>query len=325
MPVAIANFADVEPQEVRTGRGRNLMLHRFPLATGIPGVVIEFSRVVVPDGYYTPRHRHNFDQIRYTLSGTFSAGPADLAPGECAYFPEGAHYGPQDQKGDCVNLVLQFQGPSGERFLSDPEVRETYGGLVASGATFENGVYRGRTADGRPHNKDSYEAIWEEHEGRELVYPPPRYREPIFMTGERYRFLPDRKRPGLEVKHLGSFSEFRTGIALHRLRPGAALAPWRQEDAEIRYLLDGRCAMAGGCGPRGPYFFLPPDAEVAAMDSDAGATLYVIWLAMIAELQAAEATRLPACRAGCWRPCSGGRGGASGRARRWRGRRRPPH
>jgi hypothetical protein len=286
-PVAIVNVADVEPQEVRTGRGRNLTLHRFPLDSGIPGVVIEFSRVLVPDQYYTPRHRHNFDQIRYTLSGTFSAGPADLAPGECAYFPEGAYYGPQDQKGDCVNLVLQFQGPSGARFLSDPEVRETYGRLVASGATFDNGVYKGRTPDGRPRNKDSYEAIWEEHEGKELAYPAPRYRDPVFMVGERYRFLPDRKRPGLEVKHLGTFSEFRTGIALKRLRPGASLARARQEDAEIRYLLDGSVRYGGQLWSTGTYFYLPPDADVAAMASDQGATFYAISLPMIAELQAA--------------------------------------
>ena len=37
------------------------------------------------------------------------------------------------------------------------------------------------------------------------------------MLAKNYRFWPDRKRPGVEVKHLGTFSEARTGISFLRL------------------------------------------------------------------------------------------------------------
>ena len=74
---------------------------RLPLETGVAGVTVECSLSIVPDGYFTPKHRHNFDQIRYTLSGLQSTGLGDLAGGECGYFPEGSHYGPQQQKGEC--------------------------------------------------------------------------------------------------------------------------------------------------------------------------------------------------------------------------------
>ncbi len=183
-------------EEVRRGRVHMIRRKRLPLETGIDGITMEYSLSVVPDGYFTPRHRHNFDQIRYTLSGVQSTGLGDLAAGECGYFPEGSHYGPQQQKGPCECLVLQFQGASGEHLLSNEEMNATYEKLLKSGGKFENGVYKGFKPDGTPKNKDSYEAIWEEHEGRDLVFPEPRYRQPVMMLAKNYRFWPDRKRPG---------------------------------------------------------------------------------------------------------------------------------
>ena len=119
--------------EVRRGRVHMIRRKKLPLDTGVLGLNIEFSYVVVPDGYYTPAHRHNFDQIRHTLTGLQSTGHGDLAPGECGYFPEGVHYGPQKQEGDCTSLVLQFQGPSGYRFLSNEEMNVTYNKMIAAG------------------------------------------------------------------------------------------------------------------------------------------------------------------------------------------------
>ena len=183
--VTVVNVNDMPYEEVRRGRVRTIRRKRLPLDSGLAGVTLEFSYCVVPDGYFTPRHKHNFDQIRYTLSGVQSTGLGDLASGECGYFPEGSHYGPQKQEGDCECLVLQFQGPSGERLLSNEEMNATYEKLIKAGAVFENGVYKGKKPDGSPKNKDSYEAIWEEHEGRDLTFPAPRYREPVMMMTGR--------------------------------------------------------------------------------------------------------------------------------------------
>ena len=99
--VIVCDTNEMPFEEVRRGRVHMIRRKRLPLETGIPGVTMEYSLSVVPDGYFTPRHRHNFDQIRYTLSGLQSTGLGDLAGGECGYFPEGSHYGPQQQKGEC--------------------------------------------------------------------------------------------------------------------------------------------------------------------------------------------------------------------------------
>src|SRR4051812_9641085 len=46
--------------------------------------------------YHSPRHRHNFEQIRYVIAGSATYGPLQAEPGDCIYFPEGVYYGPQD-------------------------------------------------------------------------------------------------------------------------------------------------------------------------------------------------------------------------------------
>jgi ChrR Cupin-like domain len=287
--VAVVDVNDMPYEEVRRGRVRTIRRKRLPLESGLAGVTLEFSYCTVPDGYFTPRHKHNFDQIRYTLSGVQSTGLGDLAPGECGYFPEGSYYGPQKQEGDCECLVLQFQGPSGERLLSNEEMNATYEKLIKAGAVFENGVYKGRKPDGSPKNKDSYEAIWEEHEGRDLTFPPARYRDPVMMMSGRYRFVPDRKRPGVEIKHLGTFNELRTGIGFLRLRPGAQLPAGEQEDAEIRFLLEGAVSFGGKSWGEGTYFYLPNGAHAEAVSTEQGATFFTISLPMIAEIAAERA------------------------------------
>lgn len=284
--ITVVDTTEMPLEDVRRGRVHMIRRKRLPLETGVPGLTIECSLSLVPDGYFTPRHRHNFDQIRYTLTGVQSTGHGDLGPGEIGYFPEGAYYGPQAQEGDCLALVLQFQGASGEHLLSNEEMNATYEKLIAAGAKFENGIYRGVTADGRRKNKDSYVAIWEEHEGRKMKFPASRYRAPVMMLPDRFAWVADRKRPGVETKHLGTFSEMRTGIGFFRLLPGARLAAAKQEDAEIRYLVEGEVQYAGRSWGAGTYFYLPPDATPEALSSKSGGTFFTIALPMVAEMAA---------------------------------------
>jgi hypothetical protein len=282
----VVDTTELALEDVRRGRVHMIRRKRLPLETGVPGLTIECSLSLVPDGYFTPRHRHNFDQIRYTLTGVQSTGHGDLGPGEIGYFPEGAYYGPQSQQGDCLALVLQFQGASFEHLLSNEEMNETYEKLIAAGAKFENGLYRGLTADGRRKNKDSYVAIWEEHEGRKLKFPASRYRTPVMMLPDNFRWVADRKRPGIESKHLGVFSEMRTGIGFFRLLPGARLPAGTQEDAEIRYLVAGEVQYGGRSWGAGAYFYVPPEAAAAALSSKTGATFFTISLPIVAEAAA---------------------------------------
>ena len=284
--VVICDTNEMPFEEVRRGRVHTIRRKRLPLDSGLPGVTMEYSLSVVPDGYFTPRHRHNFDQIRYTLTGIQSTGLGDLAAGEVGYFPEGSYYGPQKQEGECECLVLQFQGASGEHLLSNEEMNATYDKLIKAGGKFENGVYKGFKPDGSPKNRDSYEAIWETHEGRELEFPPPRYREPVMMLAKNYRFWPDRKRPGIAAKHLGTFSEARTGISFLRLAPGDRGAGATQEDAELRYCTAGSFGYGGRTWGRGAYMFVPNGARTQDLHAAEATEFFVITLPMLADLAA---------------------------------------
>jgi hypothetical protein len=286
--VTIVNAADLELEGVQRGRVHSIRRKRLPLETGVPGITAEFSLSIVPEGYFTPRHRHNFDQIRYTLTGIQSTGHGDLGPGEIGYFPEGAYYGPQAQKGECATLVLQFQGASGEHLLSNEEMNATYQKMHAAGAVFENGIYKGVTPDGRRKNKDSYVAIWEEHEGKKLKFPTARYRTPVMMQPQHFSWVPDREHTGIEMKHLGTFSELRTGIGFFRLLPDAQLAAGRQRDAEIRYCIEGSFSYGGKIWGENTYMFIPPDADAGALASSKGATFFFISLPLIAEFAARQ-------------------------------------
>jgi hypothetical protein len=281
--IVIVNSNDLPLEGVQRGRVNAIRRKRLPLETGVPGLTAEFSLSIVPEGYFTPRHRHNFDQIRYTLSGIQSTGHGDLGPGEIGYFPEGAYYGPQAQKGECATLVLQFQGASGRHLLSNEEMNATYQKMIGEGAVFENGIYRGRTASGGRKNKDSYVAIWEEHEGQKLTFPASRYRTPVMMMSQNYAWIADRDRPGVELKHLGTFTEMRTGIGFFRLLPGARLEATRQRDAELRYCIEGAFTYGGKNWGKDTYMYLPPESTPDAIASPEGATFFVISLPMIAE------------------------------------------
>jgi hypothetical protein len=284
--VTIIDTNQMPFEEVRRGRVHMIRRKRLALETGLPDVTMEYSLSVVPDGYFTPRHRHNFDQIRYTLSGIQSTGLGDLAAGEVGYFPEGSHYGPQKQEGECECLVLQFQGASGEHLLSNEEMNATYDKLLKSGGKFENGVYKGFKPDGSPKNRDSYEAIWEEHEGRDLVFPTSRYRDPVMMLSKNYRYWPDRKRQGVELKHLGTFSEARTGISFLRLKPGAEVPGGDQEDAELLYCTGGSFTYDGRTWGKGAYMFVPNGARTSDLRAVDATEFFVITLPMLADLAA---------------------------------------
>src|SRR4051812_43773523 len=77
--VTVMNVADVPEEVALRGRVNDIRRRRFPSDSGLPGVNLEFGYTLIPEGYFTPRHRHNFDQIRLTLDGVFSTGHGDLA------------------------------------------------------------------------------------------------------------------------------------------------------------------------------------------------------------------------------------------------------
>jgi hypothetical protein len=179
---------------------------------------------LTPDSYFSPRHRHNFDQVRYQLEGEYDfSSDGVMKPGTVAYFPEGTYYGPQSSSVRSLTLVLQFGGASGNGYMS-PEQYDRAAAELRQLGTFANGAYTVIAADGGKINKDAYEAVWERVNGRPLVYPRPRYARPAFMQPENFDWLPIEGQPGASCKFLGEFSERRTQIAFYRIESGASLS-----------------------------------------------------------------------------------------------------
>jgi len=240
MPQVI-NIADVpltERPHVRQGVFRS----RFLLA-GTPGDPGNFALQLVemPEGYYSPRHRHNFDQIRFQLKGHFDFDKdGQMGPGTVAYFPEGTRYGPQSNEEPSLTLVLQFGGASGSGYISEEQYQQAAAELAEHG-TFEKGVYSREDATGRKVNKDAFEAVWEHVNGRPLVYPQPRYGRPVFMESGHFGWVPYGDAPGVEWKPLGTFSEGRTRLAFYRVAPGAELP---LGDNAIYFIVNGSGSVA---------------------------------------------------------------------------------
>lgn len=206
---------------------RGGMFHSRRLLEGKPGAIDNFQLSVgVSQGdFYSPRHRHNFEQIRVQLDGALSYDrDGTMTAGIVGYFPEGVFYGPQSQRPEDVATaaVLQFGGASGSGYLSNAETRKAMEELKQLG-DFKDGVFRRREPFHGKKNADGNQAIWEHHHKRPIVFPKPRYPEPIMMDPKNFAWVPVKDAPGVSEKLLGMFTERRTEAGLYKLDPGASL------------------------------------------------------------------------------------------------------
>lgn len=202
-----------------------------------------FSLVLADEGadFYSPRHRHAWDQVRFCVSGSVPIGPkVTLEAGEVGYFPEGGYYGPQDGDVDRVVFVLQFGGASGNGYLSLHQMEEGQEALLAQGS-FEGGVYK---RDGTRGQQDGYEAIWETVFGEKVDYPKPRYKAPVLMNPQNFPWHQDPDCADVQRKALGTFSERKLEIEFIRLAVGTTFIP--QHPSARQFLLTS--SGAGHCG-----------------------------------------------------------------------------
>ncbi|MCY1165988.1 hypothetical protein D9M73_59040 [compost metagenome] len=216
----LVNFADVplvERQHARQGTFRaHPMLHG---TDGTPGnFFLQLSRTYAD--FLSPRHRHNFEQIRVQLEG-----PADfdrdgvMQQGSVGYFPEGVFYGPQSISGESLTLVLQFGGASGSGYISEARFQAGVEKLKATG-TFEQGIYRSTRPDGSVRSKDAYEAVWEDLNGRALKYPGSRYQKPVLLDPEAFAWQETDDDAGTARRHLLTASEGELRLAQWKLASG---------------------------------------------------------------------------------------------------------
>ena len=213
--------------------------------------------------YAVPRHRHNFDQVRYNVRGQIKYGDKVFPAGWVVYFPEGAYYGPQVREIGSLTLTGQFGGANGVGYLSKVQQKKAHADLQKKGV-FEKGVFTWTDEAGRRHNQDAFEAVFEQVTGQKLAYPTPRYDDIVLMNPETYAWLPVKGQPGVAEKILGTFTERETRIAMLRLDAGTTLKAVAPDAPQILFVTKGALDHAGHTyGPESAFGFDP--GETAAL------------------------------------------------------------
>ncbi len=248
MKIVHADSISVTERQNRHRQGRFLERR---LLEGEEGSVDNFQFTLVSTGgdFFSPRHRHNFDQFRFQIEGDGGFDrDGTMTPGTVGYFPEGTRYGPQSNKGDLTTLVLQFAGASGNGYMSEAQISNASRELRQWGK-FEGGVYYPEPGTDRKQ-QDGYEACWEHITKRKLAYPSERFHHPVFMNSNAFAWSPIESQSGAAEKVLGTFDEFGTGIRFVKLAAGASL---KAKGRRLYYALAGAGSANAGTGGSGEW------------------------------------------------------------------------
>jgi hypothetical protein len=185
----------------------------------LPGVgfTADLVRYEGGNGTFTaPRHRHDFDQIRFIVSGRPDFGHGQTAKGgQAIFFPAGAHYGPETIE-EAEVMLIQWS----KTWVTRAEHDATYAEMQKVGE-FKDGYYVTVDKDGKEARSDGRNAVWETFMGRKLVYPTPRYAQPIVIDPEGFQWQPNGD--GVSVRTLGRFTDDDVYLANYQWQPGASL------------------------------------------------------------------------------------------------------
>ena len=191
----------------------------------------------------TPRHKHNFDQIRYVIQGEGQYGDYMTTPGGTVlYVPEGVAYGPQSRSRGMRQFTVQFGGSCGAGYVSNKQRRAAMEALSKKG-TFEKGIYSYVDDKVKRHNQDAFEACWAHVTGKSVVYPEPRYSEMILMDPRNYGWV--KQDTGVAYKQMGVFTERNTCVGFIKLDSGATLIAGTSNAPEILFLAKGAVTFQG--------------------------------------------------------------------------------
>lgn len=198
--------------------------------------------------FTAPRHRHDFEQIRFGISGHQVFGPdLESDPGDVIYFPSAAYYGPEVITG-AEQLLLQWS----RTWVTREQQRVAMKALKQKGAFGEHGLYRSVGDDGTVYEVDGVQAVWEHTYGRPLVLGEPRYPAPIKMNPASFEWI---KADGLSRKTLGRFTEYDVVIEMVRW-DGVAVAHHLEPDRTTMVWVTSGSVTADGtsCGPKTAIF-----------------------------------------------------------------------
>ncbi|MFD8820668.1 hypothetical protein ACFV23_56665 [Streptomyces sp. NPDC059627] len=222
----------------RPGRIHRKLVHEGVVSPGI-GYTADLVRYEGGHGTFSaPRHKHNFDQIRYTISGRPDFGHYQVsAAGQSAFFPAGAAYGPETIE-EADILLIQW----GENWVTRAQHDATYAEMQTRGE-FRDGYYITVDADGKEHRADGRNAVWEAFNQRELVYPQPRYPQPVLMEPAGFVWRPSGD--GVSAKVLGRFTEDDVYVANHRWDETGGTLTLAPERMQLLWIAEGRLTTGG--------------------------------------------------------------------------------
>jgi hypothetical protein len=234
-----------------------------------------------PKSFFSPRHRHPWDQIRFCLEGKIPiAKGLFVQSGEIAYFPESAHYGPQEGGEDRIVLLLQFGGASGLGFIGPDRLKRARIELARQGR-FEGGVYIQERGE-RRINRDAYEAIWSHVFGGELTYAAAAYKTPIIMRPQALSWLPTTEQ-GVGVKNIGVFPHRGLSINAVRVEPPAVWHIAATRSLRFLFITEGAGTIGMEELPRWSAVRLHP-GEGAELRTTGGLELLALSVRLVADL-----------------------------------------
>lgn len=171
--------------------------------------------------FFSPRHHHHFDQVRYYFEGSVDYGErGSHGAGDCLYIPGGTWYGPLTRpvRGTLKNFNLQFSGVSPSPYYSPREMSDAKQALAQHGE-FRGGHY----FDEKGSEKDAFEAIFGEFSGKALVYPDPPLDQYVLIHSDRLSWHDVDGLSGVRVKDLLQLGAEGPRLRLLKLAPGALL------------------------------------------------------------------------------------------------------
>lgn len=209
--------------------------------------------LVRADDFFTPAHRHNFDQVRFMIEGEFGYGEGVQQAGSIGYFTEGMPY-TQDARTPSLTLLLQCEGGDHAPFLSRDAVAAAVAGLKPLG-TFQGGHFWPNDGEGKT-KQDGFEALYEHFTGQPVKYRDPRFPHPVIMYPDRFAYVPHRRQAGLSVKSLSSFTERELDISFVKIDAGATVTLEPSAQVTLLYVTSGQGSVEqdGEISEIGPAF-----------------------------------------------------------------------
>jgi hypothetical protein len=206
----------------------------------------------------SPRHRHNFEQIKLGLEGTTYFGHQGLKPRMISYFPAGTKYGPQKVDDSSIQLILQYDGLGLRAHANQQRLKEAMQDLSARGR-FERGFFFPN--DGGP-GQDAGEAVFEHATGHKIEYPPQRYLDPLYMYIDGFPAV--EQEGGASLKKIGEFGWPQTAIEVCNVNEDATAEIASEGGPVICFVLSGSLELNGTTLPKWSAILLEEEDSITA-------------------------------------------------------------